>query len=1193
MFFLHDAAKASAAPHIVTSASDLTQASRCEWAFLRGLDAKLGRIPPIVDERDAMNQRSSALGDEHEERVLQHYRERYGAGVIEIERPASMSAELLQDAAEATIRAFESGADVIFQATFWDGSFVGFADFIVRMPDGSYEVQDTKLARSPKITALLQLAAYGEKMAELGIRVSPVARLILGDGSHSEHRLRDIAPVYRRRVARLQRIIDERLAEAEPLAWGAPTYAACGRCDLCEAAVHEHRDVLLVAGLSVRQRGRLRDAGIETIDALAEASGPVPDMTDSTFTGLREQARLQLESAHRPGDEAAMPAVRVFAPEALAAIPEPDEGDIFFDFEGDPLYGEQRADGTTEWGLDYLFGLIEPDGTFRAFWAHSFGEERQALLDFLEYVRDRRSKHPNMHIYHYASYERTHLLSIAARHGVGEAAVDELLRAHVLVDLYPIVKHSIRVGSRSYSIKKLEPLYMGDEQREGYVTTAGDSITEYAELSELRAAGEAGDTDAAAEAQRMLESIADYNEYDCVSTMRLRDWLLGFAREAGVTPLGAADRDEVDIEPSPLHDALIRYAGDPLDPERTADQAALAISAAAIDYHRREQKSFWWAHFSRLVDPIDDWADTRDCFVIDRAVLDADWYREGRQRSDRRHLIVRGSWAPGSTVKPGAKPFALYEQPAPWSDARSDPGARVARQVTILEVLDDGRILLEETLARDVDPYSVMPVALTPESPPRPGTQVDAIAWWGQNIVDALDEAGVTPDSDPADIAVALPAEPVLDLLRRVPPRTHSGTLPRTGDNLRDVTNAVLDLDESYLAVQGPPGTGKTYLASHLIAELVRRHKWKIGVVSQSHAVVENVLDRVVTSAGLDAELVGKALKAGDDADNHAFTPLDKKQYLTFDLDHDATGYVIGGTAWDFSNPARFGKRSLDLLVVDEAGQYSLGSTIAASVAARNLVLLGDPQQLPQVSQGTHPEPVDESALGWVSAGHDVLPDDLGYFLAESRRMRDEVTEVVSALSYEGALRSHECAGDRRLEHVSPGLHVHPVEHVGNATSSAEEASHVVDIVRDHLGLLWTDPSEERASDPLTERDIIVVSPYNAQVAEIREALDTAGFADVRVGTVDKFQGQEAVISIISLAASDPVEVPRGMGFLLMKNRLNVSISRAQWAAHLVYSPALTEYLPSTPDEVAQLSAFITMVDAAQHSLTAPRTGVV
>jgi uncharacterized protein len=299
---------------------------------------------------------------------------------------------------------------------------------------------------------------------------------------------------------------------------------------------------------------------------------------------------------------------------------------------------------------------------------------------------------------------------------------------------------------------------------------------------------------------------------------------------------------------------------------------------------------------------------------------------------------------------------------------------------------------------------------------------------------------------------------------------------------------------------------------------------------------------------------------------------------------------VLGGTAWDFSNPARVPRHSLDLLVIDEAGQFSLASTIAASMGARNLLLLGDPQQLPQVSQGTHPEPIDQSALGWVSAGHDVLPAELGYFLAESRRMHPAVTAPVSRLSYEGQLHAHPVASSRSLDGVEPGLHTVPVEHVGNSIESPEEASVVVALVRSVLGTRWTDPTEGRFGKPITEADLIVVTPYNAQLTMVREALVAAGFGAVRVGTVDKFQGQEAAIALVSLAASSADDVPRGMSFLIMKNRLNVAISRAKWAAYLVYSPALTEYLPVTPAGVAELSAFITLVESgseARHPLVA------
>ncbi|MEO6199659.1 MAG: AAA domain-containing protein, partial [Cryobacterium sp.] len=735
-------------------------------------------------------------------------------------------------------------------------------------------------------------------------------------------------------------------------------------------------------------------------------------------------------------------------------------------------------------------------------------------------------------------------------------------------------KKSLRVGSRSYSIKKLEPLYMGTEIRDkDGVTNAADSITEYVAAREEHVTGDA------AEGQRMLDSIADYNRYDCVSTLRLRDWLLARALECGI-PIGAMqpEREDGDLEPSPLRDELLALAGDPLDLQRGADRTAAAFAAAAIDYHRREQKSFWWGHFLRLAQPIEAWRNTRDVLEISDVRVERDWYREGAQRTDRRELWLRGQWAPGSSVKPGdqAGPYLLYDFPGPFLDPKADAGSRCARTVTVLAVDDDGGVLVEETLGKGVAPYSDEPMALAPAAPPKAGNQKPAIDEWAQAIVDARP---------------GWPGDPMVDVLRREPPRTRSGGLAAVdatgelgGERITAVVASLLDLDSSYLAVQGPPGTGKTYLGAHVIAALVQKHRWKIGVVAQSHAVVETLLDAIV-KAGLDQGLVGKVAQNGsapEAAEDATFTVLAKDGQLLFGLDNAASGFVVGGTAWDLSNPARIPRRSLDLLVVDEAGQFSLASTIAASVGARNLLLLGDPQQLPQVSQGTHPEPIDQSALGWVSAGHDVLPPELGYFLAESRRMHPAVTAPVSVLSYEGLLRSHPVASTRSLEGVEPGLHVVSVRHAGNSVESAEEAGEVVSLVRSVLGSHWTDPTENRVGEPLGETDIIVVTPYNAQLGRVRDALAAAGHSQVRVGTVDKFQGKEAAIAIVSLAASSSDDVPRGMAFLIMKNRLNVAISRAKWAAFLVCSPALTEYLPVTPVGVAELSAFITLVETGE-----------
>ncbi|MDR5698596.1 TM0106 family RecB-like putative nuclease [Agromyces aerolatus] len=1169
---------------VVTSASDLKKASDCEFAFLRELDVKLGRDTRFEPLNDAMLERAGALGTEHELRVLARYREQFGDGVVEIEQPNVRDADAVASAVARTLEALLAGTPVVYQATFATDGFIGFADFIVRRPDGRYRVQDSKLARHARVTALLQLAAYAEQLGRLGIAVDDTVELLLGDGTSSEHRLDDITPVYRQRVARLRQLVDERVADTGPVAWGDPRYAHDGRCPTCELEVQANRDVLLVGSLRVTQREALAEAGITTIDALADSEGPVPHLIDSTLENLRAQARLQLVAEARELEAAAAglrpegepplpPPVEVRDAESLAAIPAPNPGDLFFDFEGDPLYTEGDA---TSWNLDYLWGMVDDREQYTALWAHSFAEEREALLRFLDLVKLRRQTHPDLHIYHYASYERTHLASIAARHGVGEADVDQLFADGVLVDLYPIVKRGVRVGSRSYSIKKLEPLYMGDELREADVKSGADSITEYVRARQL---ADSGGHDEAIEAQRVFDDLADYNRYDCVSTRRLRDWLLGIARRAGVEPVPAAflrERAATKVyEPTPLALQLRELAG-PAAPGdgRDPDQAALALSAAAIDYHDREAKSFWWSHFLRTDQPVDSWEDHRDVLIVDpaRSGIVTPWHEEPQWNNARREVLLTGRIAPGSRFSVGSGVFLFYEPDTPVPAFTMRPGQRRAVDATVVEVTDEGLIVQERGAAGET--WSELPMAVGPGRPPSTDALRVAIAEWAAPI----------PPTFPA-----LPANPAMDVLRRVPPRLEVRSSIEgpadPHDYVERVLGAVQRLEHSYLAVQGPPGTGKTYVASHVIARLVADHGWRIGVVAQSHAVVEHVLEAVV-AAGLDPELVGKAVKDPGEAGSRAFTAFAKKDDLARFMAERGEGYVVGGTAWDFCNVKRVPRGSLDLLVIDEAGQFSLASTIAVSVSARNLLLLGDPQQLPQVSEALHPEPVDTSALGWVADGHEVLPPEYGVFLAESRRMHEAVAAPVSRLAYEGELRSHPIAAARDLDGIEPGLHAIAVEHEGNATASPEEAAVVVELVGSLLGRDWSEAEETPAglercpARPLEQRDLIVVTPYNAQLTTVREALDRAGYPEVPVGTVDKFQGQEAAVAIVSLAASSAAAAPRGIEFLLLKNRLNVAVSRAKWAAYLLYSPGLLDALPYRPDGVAQLSAFIRLVGA-------------
>ncbi len=1192
-------------PRIVWSASDLKAAAECEFAWLRAIDAKLGRLPAVEEPQDLTLERAGRLGTQHELRQLEAYRAMFpGPGrVVELPETRSSDAEGIAAAVAATNAALADNAvDVVYQAVFSTDEFVGFADFLLRGEDGRWIVQDTKLARHARVTALMQLAAYVDQLDRLGVPHSDRVELLLGDGTTSAHEVRDLMPVFRLRRERLRALIADRDlpagAAGAPIAWGDDRgdlhVVACGRCATCDAEVITHRDLLLVAGMRPVQRDRLRAAGIHTIDDLAAAREAPERMSWDTFTGLRTQARLQLASPaggvaptpdpeHTPVPESTpvtdptsapelvegppVPTYEVVFPTAIGALPRPDRGDIFFDFEGDPLYTETPPPGgSPQWGIDYLFGWVDDQEQYTALWAHSFADERTALETFLDVVALRRRTHPGMHIYHYAPYETTHLLAMAARYGVREAEVDTLLREGVFVDLYPIVRRALRVGSRSYSIKKLEPLYMGDEVRTSDVQRGDDSIVRYVEARELVDAGE----DAAGAA--ILADLADYNRYDCVSTRRLRDWLVERAREAHLMPSADIDAAERPYEPSRRAEALNRLAeaatadrGSGAVDERAA--VALRLGAAAIDYYPREAKTFWATHFLRLREPVSIWEDTRDVVVFDhdRSRVLTDWHIPEGARVQRRVVELRGDLAPGTKLTADASAYLVYELPAPFPIDTSPRWIHAARSVRVVETLDDGVIVEENSIGGFT--WQELPIALTPPAPPQAGSQQAAIDRWADGVIEA---SPTTSEQFPRDAAT--------DVLLRRPPRAASGSLPRgSGSDVDDIARAVHELDHSYLAVQGPPGTGKTYVGSHVVARLVAERGYKVGVVAQSHAVVENMLERIV-AAGLPNDQVAKARKSRASGEP-PFTAIAKDGYAAF-ADAHPEGYVIGGTAWDLSHPGRVPRGSLDLLVIDEAGQFSLASTIAVSVAADRLLLLGDPQQLPQVSQGTHPEPVDTSALGWIMDGAAVIPEDRGYFLAQTRRMRPEVAEPVSQLSYAGRLAAHPSTSARHLKGVAPGVVPVPLAHTGNSTSSPEEADVVVAILADLLGRPWIG-GEGEPPRALAQTDLIVVTPYNAQQVVVEEALAAAGFGDVPVGTVDKFQGQEAAVAILSLAASSGRDAPRGLEFLLLQNRLNVAVSRAEHTAYVVYGTGLLDDLPRTADGVARLSAFARLVGAA------------
>jgi uncharacterized protein len=426
------------------------------------------------------------------------------------------------------------------------------------------------------------------------------------------------------------------------------------------------------------------------------------------------------------------------------------------------------------------------------------------------------------------------------------------------------------------------------------------------------------------------------------------------------------------------------------------------------------------------------------------------------------------------------------------------------------------------------------------------------------------------------------------DLLARNRPRLHTQQLPVSGDMVETATRLALDLDDSILPIQGPPGTGKTYVGSHMITTLARAGK-KVGVTAVSHKVIQNLLTKVHTVSSESGVPVSVAhrTKSGpqpEDTPNEIGVAASREDALC--ALHG--GSVVGGTSWLWSHPECEGV--LDYLFIDEAGQMSLAMALAAGRAAKNIILLGDPQQLEQPQQGTHPMGSGVAALCHLLSDDDTMPEDRGLFLAKTWRLHPSICSFTSEMFYDHrltcveSLSNQEITGDSEL--VGSGLRFVPVHHVGNQNRSNEEVDAVCRLVMKLTDghHQWIDKDSVAAT--ITLDDIRVVAPFNAQVSALKARLP----AGTHVGTVDKFQGQEAPVVIYSMTCSSANDSPRGMGFLYNANRLNVATSRARCLVLLVCSPKLFVPDCKNPDQMRLANGFCRYFELASK-VSVPITG--
>jgi uncharacterized protein len=1104
--------------HIQYSPSDLSLHSSCKHLTQLNKQHARGEIadPEVFTNRVLIMLQERGI--EFEANHLQQLRDE-GMEVVEISNDDPY-------AEKKTIDAMEDGADVIYQARLKeDDIWSGWADFLMKVEkpsklgDWSYEVWDTKLANETKAGTILQIGLYSERVAQIQGIPPEFMGVIKPEGE--EHYRYDEHAAYIRLVKRNleDAIANEYETYPEPVS----------HCDICRwwknCNVIRRKDdhLTFVAGMGKSQMKELRLNDIDTLEKLANLAFPVPfeptKGVKETYNKLREQARVQ-HTSRLNGYEPIYETLSIEEGKGLNKLPEPSANDIYLDFEGDRMVEPD--------GLEYIIGYVHK-GKYRALWAKNEKEEKTIFEQFIDFAFALKQEDPSLHIYHYAPYEVTAFKRLMGKYASRENEIDTFLRSNTFIDLYSVVRQSVRASVEKYSIKDLE-IFFGYERKMDL-----RELSSY--KSQLELLLQTGNIDKLT--KETEDAVQLYNQDDCESLARLQVWLEDIranliAESVIITRPEDGNGDASDNITAhqeriqPIMGVLLEGIS-PIKAERTNIEQARFILAHMLGWYRREKKSFWWEFF-RLKEL------TEDELLEERKAISFLEYTGEREQINRSFIDTytfppqECDLRPGNSLedKEGNKPGSIHE-------IDTDPNIlRIKKGPSKKDLPHPLSVISLENVNSSTKEESIIKFA----------------EWVVTNGMVSSDEKYRAARQMLMNAPLAVSEEFT----------HHDDILERTFD-------LASKLDHSYLPIQGPPGAGKSYTGSNIIVRLAQQGK-KIGITALSHKVITNLLKQVHKRAQEVAFDIQMIQKTEADPDN----PSPWMESNDENAIQAALGKadVIAGTTFLWSKPPY--EDCVDYLFIDEAGQLSLIDTLAVAQSCANLVLLGDPQQLKQPQQGVHPDGTEVSALEHVLHGEKTISDKQGVFLAETWRMHSLINAFVSELFYEKRLQSKEHLDQQQIigsKYAGAGLCLEEVEHTGNTNSSSEEVEKVVEIV---IQLTEGDVqfiNEKGEEATLTAADIKIITPYNTQVQAIKQRLP-----NLEVGTVDKFQGQEAPVIIYSMATSSLEEAPRGMDFLFSPNRFNVAVSRARTRFIIVANPAIFEAECKNPYQIKLANAF-------------------
>ena len=1079
------------------------------------------------------------IGRRHEAAYLQHLAAMEGLTVENL-------GDIKDDgkALEETRRLMERGAEVIAQGALGDGRWFGRTDVLRRVRkrgaqwDWSYEVADTKLARETKGATILQLSLYSE-LLEKTQGCAPERMWVIPPGKNFQgeaYRVEEYAAYYRYVRGRLLDAVSEK-GDNETYPEPVEHCYVCRWFRDCDGRRRADDHLSLVAGIRQQQRDQLEAWDVPTMAKLAAMPIPLKQRpvhgSREGMQRVREQARVQVagRTEQKLKHEPILPPTEGIG---YCRLPEPSMGDVFMDFEGDPFVGE--------YGLQYLFGFAtrNPAGdlSYEKRWALNLVEEKRGFEWVVDEIVRRGEADPRMHVYHFGAYEPTVLKRLMSMHATRENEVDRMLRASVLVDLHQAFKQGTRASVEEYSLKKIEAIYRFERK------TPLEESRKAMRYLEHRLELGWGEEELPDRERLTMEG---YNSDDCASMVVLQEWLekerrslVDLGNSVPRPPEKSGDPSERLKKKLDRAEALTKRLCEsiPVDSgERSERQAAQWLLGQLLSWHRREDKSVWQEGY-RLAESTDEE------LLDERVGLTCMRFLERVKEAKGQQVpIDRYSFLPERTNV--RKEKDLY-----FGDEKFGEVVEIDHVRGVVDVKKTRK-------SADLHP----PTVYIWDGPLNMESQEAALCRIGDWVIaNGIDAPGRYRAGR--------------DVLLRKPPRLRDGEKLAQLASETPVNAAcriALSLDDSAFAIQGPPGSGKTYTGARMICELLKQGK-KIGVTALSHKVIRKLLDDVVEAAReRDVVNVRCLHRQPDGEESDGVAVAKNRNEEAWDALISGKANVVGGVSWLWAPEEAF--ECVDVLIIDEAGQMSLADVIAVSQAAKKLVLLGDPQQLERPTKGNHPEGAEKSALEHLLNGRKTIAEDMGFLLPESWRLHPEICKFTSSVFYEGKLSSHAQARPRVLEgHAwlnGAGLWFIPVEHHGNQNSSKEEVDAIAGIVD---GLLRPEVkwyrSEGNKRRLIREKDILIVAPYNAQVADLSGRLP-----GMKIGTVDKFQGQEAPVVIYSLTTSAAEDAPRGMEFLYSLNRLNVATSRAQTTAIVVGNPRLFEPDCRTPRQMQLANA--------------------